>query len=101
RQSSKSEARNPKEIRSPKPEPKGASSAAARSRSPDSLHSLEPASQRPTRPPVARRPRSLSALALLPSGGPARISDFGLLSDFGLRTSDFAHAPIPVKRART
>src|SRR6185369_12659979 len=32
-------------------------------------------------------------------GRPARIWDFGLLSDFGFRPSDFPHAPIPLTTA--
>jgi len=38
----------------------------------------------------AKRGHQPSATA---EGGPARISDFGLLSDFGFRPSDFPHAP--------
>ena len=77
--SSKSEARNPKEIRSPK----GASLAAPARRTHASLTSPDQPVLRSTRTEIAVRSGATA------EGGPTRISDFGLVLDFGFRPSDF------------
>src|SRR4029450_8774751 len=71
--------------RNPKPEIRKKSET----RSPKGASSAAPAAA-PTRPTHATPPLG---------GQPTQISDFGLLSDFGFRPSDFPHAPIPLKTA--
>jgi len=48
-----------------------------------------------------RSDASLTQTGETPILRPARISDFGLLSDFGFRSSDFPHDPIPLKQRTT
>src|SRR5678815_1418666 len=69
--------------RNPKPEIRKKSEG----RSPKGVRSATPTAvpSRRTRPPLRDRM--------------ARISNFGLLLDFGLRPSDFPHASIPLKTA--
>src|SRR2546421_4338033 len=94
------------EIRSTKPEirkksegrsPKGVSSATA---------AAFPARRTHASPPLGGRhffrstPTEIAVRSgATAEGGPARISDFGLLSDFGFRPSDFPHDAIPLKTA--
>src|SRR5580765_6420558 len=83
-------ARNPKpEIRK-KPEgrsPKKASSCSSDGRT----HSSPPLKGRPV---LRSTPTKIAVRSgATAEGGPARISDFGFLSDFGFRPSDFLRAP--------
>src|SRR2546422_10762355 len=86
-------ARNPKpEIRkkSEGRSPKGVSSATPAAAPPRRTHASSSLGDRPV---LRSTPTEIAVRSgATAEGGPARISDFGLLSDFGFRPSNFPHA---------
>jgi hypothetical protein len=88
--------------RNPKPEirkksegrtPKGSSPTARGAASDRRTHASSPLGGRP----VLRSTPTEIVVRSTAQGGPVRISDFGLLSDFGFRPSDFPRATVPLK----
>src|SRR6185369_1353384 len=94
-------ARNPKpEIRkkSEGRSPKGASPTARDAASARRPHASPPLGGRPV---LRSTPTVITVRSgATAEGGPAQTSDFGLLSDFGFRPSDFSPALIPLKTAK-